>query len=613
MLWTTEPSTFKTRNFKVIDCYFYHHPDAEIIVYASHLDHHYFQSYQSAGYNISVVRLNDTFLFDLSKHCPGKKWIGSLEKWKKGRYYYSHITDYVRFCALYRWGGLYSDFDAIAIQRLDFHKSFIGRDSAQSNGSCTWCTWKQDIYLPPGVMATSKGHSLTKTALEIGFEDDYDPNIFNSVGPMAVTKAYNSLIRSGRMDSIEIFKQHELYPYNYLNSKILLAKISDPRGKLDRLRKSSLSLHLYGHQTSKLSIHPESILFAAFDLFSVIKPQDTIKIVGPTHLAVGQLLEELPDTRIVAPANIDWQTTFNVEIKTIYGKMRIATSGRKSKEIAENGWTNSIALAENSIAAINRKLSRIIYYSLNLRNGRDQISITLSFTDKDKSSKIQTFKIPVYDIASLVTIIVKTVGRMDKVIALAESTRKYYKTVKIIVSDDHEQLSRSEGMSREFYYLPLEPDVGLSAGRNRMVERVETEYFLTLDDDFTMDGTSQIGLLLHALETPPVDGSRRFDIAGGKNPVDEGKFNLDFCGFFTIANKTLFLHPGNYGNHELCQHVDFVPNIFLGRTSTFKNVIQWDEVLKVGEHEDFFIRAKALGLKTLTCPSVTFIHGLIRV
>lgn len=39
--------------------------------------------------------------------------------------------------------------------------------------------------------------------------------------------------------------------------------------------------------------------------------------------------------------------------------------------------------------------------------------------------------------------------------------------------------------------------------------------------------------------------------------------------------------------------------------------MQWDPLLKLGEHEDFFVRALRLGVKTLTCPGVTFTHDQV--
>jgi hypothetical protein len=48
--------------------------------------------------------------------------------------------------------------------------------------------------------------------------------------------------------------------------------------------------------------------------------------------------------------------------------------------------------------------------------------------------------------------------------------------------------------------------------------------------------------------------------------------------------------------------------LFLSRTELFQNKIKWDESLKLGEHEDFFLRAKQMGIRVLTCPDVSFQH-----
>ncbi|KAJ3217342.1 Beta-1,4 N-acetylgalactosaminyltransferase 1 [Clydaea vesicula] len=623
MLWTTKASTFKYRNYKTLESYFYHHPDAEIILYVTDLKTSDFDIYTNNGYDIKLVNLTDDYLRQMSLDCPGKSWIDNLSEHKKGKYYYSHITDYVRFCALYQWGGLYSDFDAITLQRLDVDVNFIGRDSANSGGTCTWCAWKNDIYLPPGVMAAEKGHPILKKALEIGFGADYDSNIFNQVGPMAITKAYNEITKeSGVDESFKIYAQEELYPYNYLTSSSVFYNTQASFGKLERIRRSAKSLHLFGHKTKNLEIEHHSILMRAFEFYSIINDrlvEKEFKLKGPRQLSVGKVLEELEDIRIVSPKEFkrDPSLKFFVKVKVANGYIRLATTNQKeiknkNKKLEselEDGWKKDLVMEDFTISSLNKKLSRLIYYSKNLPNGRDEITVILK-TNKGKLE--QRMKIPVYDVTALVTIIVKTVGRLDKVVSLAESTRKFYQTAVIIVADDIEFNKRPEGMSREYYYLPLPADIGLSAGRNKMIEKVKTEYFLTLDDDFTMDRTSQLGILIHALEIAGKDG-KKFDIAAGKNPVDESKYGFDFCGLLHVENKTLFLKNGYLSStyHENCMQVEFVPNIFLGRTETFKNRIKWDELLKVGEHEDFFLRAKEIGIKTLTCPGVAFQHNQV--
>ena len=144
-MWTTPASTYRARNAAVLDSYLYHHPRSTITIYASHLTADFFARYTDAGYDVRVVRLDDELIMGLGKICPGQSWLANLTEWKKGPYFYSHITDYLRFCLLYAHGGVYSDFDAILLQPLDiatWGPSFIGKDRVRSHGShadCLWC------------------------------------------------------------------------------------------------------------------------------------------------------------------------------------------------------------------------------------------------------------------------------------------------------------------------------------------------------------------------------------------------------------------------------------------------------------------------------------------
>lgn len=148
-IWTTAKDTFKPRHLQVLDSYLYHHPLARLKIIATDLSPSLFAHYQKAGYDIQVEQLTDQWLMDLAagtSHtdaCPGKPWLERLPEWRQGPYFYSHITDYIRFCLLYRFGGIYSDFDAYLLQRLDdkpwFEPGFIGKDSSGAGGKCDWC------------------------------------------------------------------------------------------------------------------------------------------------------------------------------------------------------------------------------------------------------------------------------------------------------------------------------------------------------------------------------------------------------------------------------------------------------------------------------------------
>jgi GT2 family glycosyltransferase len=605
-VWTTTPDTFTIRNFKVLDSYLYHHPRATLIVYASFLKQDMFQPYITAGYNIQVRQLNDSFLLQLAdRGCPGKSWLNKLNLHKRGPFFYSHVTDFVRFCVLYLEGGIYSDFDAILLNRISEHESFIGRDSSGALGKCQWCLPGGDLYLAPGLMGAHKGAEIPHRALDIAFEKEaYDPTIFNLVGPIAVTKAYREIL-----SGIHVYDRHVLYPYNHMDAWKLLKENVDAQGIVNALSRSSLSLHLYGHKTRHLPVEEPSIASIALAQFSIVDHEAFFKtfeasLKCPGYFATGKYAHHVKDIRVVFRSNPN-----SDEIQHPQKTEIILTAKHGYIQSMEDDATfrnsKSVLLEGTTPAELNQKLSRLVYFpSLSCTSecyGKD----TLLLKMRQAGQTIDSCTVNVYDITSLVTIIVKTFGRMEKVFTLIESVRELYPNVQILVADDGEQLVSPPSNPVGFKYFALPYDVGLSAGRNFLVDKVNTKYFLTLDDDFTMDHKSYLDDLVHALE------SNHFDIAAGKSPTDIENFELDFCGLMSIQNQTLVLEPGEYGMYETCHHVDFVPNLFVSKTHLFRTRIQWDNRFKLGEHEDFFLRAKQLGLRVGTCPSTSFIHDQV--
>lgn len=462
-------------------------------------------------------------------------------------------------------------------------------------------------------MAAKKGHLLPKYAIEIGFSETYDPLIFNQVGPMAVTKAF--LGHPDAQENVHVYEKDAFYPCNYLSSFKLISHHTNPLAQLEALRDKSLSLHLYGHKTRDSLIDHSSIVAKATQAFRVTTFSSPgmnnvagYSLATPDFISVTEGIREISDVRILSVNDqaVEFQEAhLEIEIKAKFGKILLAGSSKDSE-------SSKIVLNSNIPADLNAQLSKLIYL-MPFGEPRDSITVKLriySLKNMNGPPKAIISDIPIYNVGVLATIMVKTVGRMDKVFELAKSCKKLYPEISIIVADDAENITKSEGARKLFYYLPLETDIGLSAGRNRMIQKVRTEYFLTLDDDFLCDFNSKIERLIHALEIP-TSGGRKFDIAAAKNPVDEKKFELDFCGILSIRNQTLYLEEGTYGKHLECHQVDFVPNIFVGRTALFKTKLRWDERLKLGEHEDFFLRAKAMNIRVLTCPSVSFQHDQV--
>lgn len=211
-----------------------------------------------------------------------------------------------------------------------------------------------------------------------------------------------------------------------------------------------------------------------------------------------------------------------------------------------------------------------------------------------------------------VTFIIKTFERFYCVKRLVRSILKYYPNAKILIADDSE-ISCKEYFERRYpnvkvYNLPK--DSGLSYGRNYLVDRVDTNFFVLLDDDFVFDKKTDVekGLILIKENNLDILGGyfRNYSIV--EKPIDHLKViiqnvikwerPLNYIGKLQFDNKTRILYA-NYVNYEFpeYQETDITHNFFIAKTNVVKNINRWDNELKLHEHTAFFWCAKNKGLK----------------
>ena len=604
LFWTTPSVTFQPRNRLVLESYLHHHPKAHIRVYATHLteaDPLLADLTSSGGYHVEIIRLGD--LSQVGPECPGREWLLN-PAWKQGRYYYSHLTDFLRFCLLYSHGGIYSDFDAILLNPLPATpRTFIGRDEAGVNKGCPWCFAGGTGYLAPGLMAAEKSSLLAKTALTIGFQSGYDPEIFNLVGPQAVTKAYKQY-----PDSAEVFESHVFYPYKYWQVDALFAGGEAP-GRSDeshliltKLRRRSLSLHLYGHMSSRLPVETNSVVDIVNKTFSLASSNGGWDLRTPEYVGIKEGLQLIPDCRLLHPHLPKGGERLVLTIAVTWGTIGVVGSSHTET-------SGQLSFEETTAMMINFRLANLAFRRPEAQansdyRGRPILTISLEVCDGSAHCHTRIVKsVALLDIAALVTVITKTMDRMEKVFHLVRSVHQFYPEIKILVADDGEGAqTQTSGEKRGFAYHVLPYDTGLSGGRNFLVERVPTEYFVTVDDDFTFDEDSRLEDLLWQAETG------RCDLVAGKNPHDEKKYGFEFMGLINVTGEDMRLEAGSYSSWAGCDRVDIVPNLFIAKTSLIRNTLVWDSRLKIGEHEDFFLRAKQLGVRVCSCKAASFMH-----
>ncbi len=168
---------------------------------------------------------------------------------------------------------------------------------------------------------------------------------------------------------------------------------------------------------------------------------------------------------------------------------------------------------------------------------------------------------------SQTTAIIKTFQRSSDLDRLIRSMRRYYPELKILVGDDGFEPSPRTDVG----YIRLPEDIGLSAGRNALLERVETPYFLLLDDDWQFFGKTKIEKLTQLVD------EGELDIAAGNHVKIKRKLGFikrrklqPYHGTFDFHDNKLHLIRGGRETGKDYLLCDIVHNFFVARVDTIR-------------------------------------------
>ena len=202
------------------------------------------------------------------------------------------------------------------------------------------------------------------------------------------------------------------------------------------------------------------------------------------------------------------------------------------------------------------------------------------------------------DNLSQLTVVIKTFERPKELNRLIKSIRRFYPNLKIVVVDDSKVPMDIDGVN----VIKMPFDSGVSAGRNRALEVIDTEFLLLLDDDFIFNRHTLVHLAMKTMIKNPC-----IDIMGG-NVIDlplfiEHDYTKSSNLFPTDAKPNLPLGTNIAG----LPVYNKVPNFFIARTERIK-LVKWDERLKKIEHADFFTRAVGM-LTTVFNENLKVLHS----
>lgn len=186
-----------------------------------------------------------------------------------------------------------------------------------------------------------------------------------------------------------------------------------------------------------------------------------------------------------------------------------------------------------------------------------------------------------------VTVAVKTFERPGCLERLIASIRASYPTIRILVADDSRSHYREDGGEEDgIKWLNMPFDSGVSAGRNLILDQVETPFIMVLDDDFIFTSKTRLEYLYQSIV------KHNLDLVAGK--VDGKSYHAlfeDDEGKVRIHKNRTLKHEGNLVfSHR-------VMSFFLARTDRIRDFGGWDAELKTYDHTAFFLRAFQINLR----------------
>lgn len=167
------------------------------------------------------------------------------------RYLSSHISDFLRYLTLWRWGGLYLDLDTVTLRSMEhLQPNYVGAESKN--------------YLAAGVMNFAH-HGIGKTVAEkclLYFRDNFNPGGWGDNGPIVITRVLKQLCRAS--DVVQMYGDRErCVGFQVFNSSLFYEINLDDWGKffeaeyrdeaLSRLNRSYIA-HLWNFVSQKETI-----------------------------------------------------------------------------------------------------------------------------------------------------------------------------------------------------------------------------------------------------------------------------------------------------------------------------------------------------------------------
>jgi len=159
----------------------------------------------------------------------------------------------------------------------------------------------------------------------------------------------------------------------------------------------------------------------------------------------------------------------------------------------------------------------------------------------------------------------------------------------------------NDKLQYNYYRLPY--DCGLSYARNYLVNKAHEmgiKYCLITADSIKFTDKYNFKPMIKMLESNPKHAIVGLNLKNRQPWAYDLEISPKHNKFIVIKPRRSTISANNIEYTP----VDTVSNFFIAKTAILKE-IGWDNELKLGEHEDFFIRLKQAGYKTFWTDSIS--------
>ncbi|RIA97649.1 Glycosyltransferase Family 31/32 protein [Glomus cerebriforme] len=419
LCWTTDPSTFQERHYKTIELIWVHMPKAIVFVLTTTLPQDFFSEYQNQGYQIHVIKFSKELMLKRQWFLgqSSKNWLRDWNKLENNKFFSYHLTDYIRYLLLYKYGGTYMDIDTLWIRvPPDTNIEFIGSDSTNVPSDSEWTLDTDGTYLAPGVMRFRKGRSMFREIMEQALSPTYSPSCFNCIGSRAITmyvKEYREILEK---HGLIILPSRFLYPRNYIHIDKILRSDPIAQEEFQKIESSSWSIHLFGKLTNYQLIEDGSVVSLVLKKFSLDVPHAPAPLIaggkpGLYKSSYPFVLEGPKKYRFLSPTIVKEMDQYKGSLNGQFQGLNLifirggpatanqatikakALNGRLSFNLHGGDCSETFLTINNPTKKdINALLNTLIYIPndpLRRKDEKDNISIEVTYGDNQADLKIE--------------------------------------------------------------------------------------------------------------------------------------------------------------------------------------------------------------------------------